>query len=257
MKTRILFVSSLLFFIAKGEVFGQIFHEVGGFVGPVALYSDYGQRNNFDTNIGNTGIGVGLVHYLNFAYGPRNNFNQHFMVRNEFNIHSTGLKHYGEWVADHRQSEGAKKLRAMKGSSTIVELGTHLEYYPRDLRDFSANDFKLAPFASFGLHVVFYNPKASSSLGPINTPETTIPKYINGFKQGMGVTLAAVGTLGTRYKLNDMNDLMLMAKWHYYFSDWVDGLNPRREFNKVVDVPENKSNDWLFWLSIGYVHYLD
>lgn len=257
MRTRLIFVMSLLFILNHGSVSSQTFHEIGGFVGPVALYSDYGQRNDFETNIGNTGIGLGLVHYLDFSYGPRNSFNQHFKVRSEFNFHTTSLQHYGEWVDSKRTSVGADQLRAMKGSSTVLEFGTHLEYYPRDLRDFNYSDYKLAPFASFGVHLVLYNPKVSSSMGPINTPASTPDKYINAFKQGMGTTFAVVGALGTRYKLNDMNDLVLMARWHYYFSDWIDGLNPREEFNKVRPVPENQSNDWLFWLSIGYIHYLD
>lgn len=43
-------------------------HELGFITGPVAFQSDYGERYDFDTNSGNVGIGVGLVHYINFAY---------------------------------------------------------------------------------------------------------------------------------------------------------------------------------------------
>ena len=38
-------------------------HEVGAIVGPVSFKSDYGQRNDFSTNMGNTGYGIGLIHY--------------------------------------------------------------------------------------------------------------------------------------------------------------------------------------------------
>lgn len=257
MKIRLLFLTALLFVFSKEEIQGQIYHEIGGFVGPVALYSDYGQRNDFDTNMGNTGIGLGVVHYLNFSYGGRSSFNQHFMVRNEFAFHTTSLKHYGQWVSPEKTSLGAKQLRAMKGSTTVFEVGSHLEYYPRDLREFSYGGYKLGPFASLGLNVVFFNPKASSSLGPLNTEETTPPKYMNAFKEGMGVSFAIVGAVGTRYKVADGHDISVSARWHYYFSDWIDGLNPRLENNRVVRVPENKSNDWLFWLSVGYIYYLD
>ena len=39
-------------------------HEVGAFIGGVAFQSDF-VRHDFKTNAGNTGIGVGLVHYMN------------------------------------------------------------------------------------------------------------------------------------------------------------------------------------------------
>src|SRR5690625_4670789 len=257
MKTKILFVTVLLTILSARDTYSQIFQEVGGYIGFVAMYSDYGQRNNFETNIGNTGFGAGAVHYLNFSYGRKTDFNLHFMVRNEFSFHTTDLKHYGDWVAADRTSAGADKLRAMSGSTTVVEFGSHLEYHPRDIYSFTYGSFALAPFIGVGLNVVFYNPKATSELGRINTPETTPVKYYNAFKTGMSTTFALVGTVGTRYKLNQESDLMLMLRWHYYFSDWVDGLNPSLEHNKTVDVPENKSNDWLFGINLGYIYYLN
>ena len=42
-------------------------HEVGAIVGPVAFQSDYGERHNLATNAGNTGYGIGIIHYLNFS----------------------------------------------------------------------------------------------------------------------------------------------------------------------------------------------
>jgi hypothetical protein len=43
-------------------------HEVGVIAGPVAFQSDYGQRYNLNTNAGNTGLGIGIIHYINFSY---------------------------------------------------------------------------------------------------------------------------------------------------------------------------------------------
>jgi hypothetical protein len=42
-------------------------HEVGVIAGPVAFQSDYGQRYNLNTNAGNTGLGIGIIHYINFS----------------------------------------------------------------------------------------------------------------------------------------------------------------------------------------------
>ncbi len=43
-------------------------HEIGAIVGPVQFRSDYGQRADEGTNFGNTGFGIGIVHYINFSY---------------------------------------------------------------------------------------------------------------------------------------------------------------------------------------------
>ena len=43
-------------------------HEIGIIAGPVTYQSDFGVRSDLETNIGNSGIGLGLVHYMNFAY---------------------------------------------------------------------------------------------------------------------------------------------------------------------------------------------
>ena len=81
-------------------------HEVGLITGPVAFQSDFGERKNLDTNKGNTGIGIGLVHYINFAYRADcncytadNYFNDHFKLRSEISYNKTTLNHFGEWLS--------------------------------------------------------------------------------------------------------------------------------------------------------------
>jgi hypothetical protein len=61
---------ALFIFVLLGFSFNanaQFFsHEVGVIAGPVAFQSDYGQRYNLNTNAGNTGLGIGIIHYINF-----------------------------------------------------------------------------------------------------------------------------------------------------------------------------------------------
>jgi hypothetical protein len=45
---------------------------------------------------------------------------------------------------------------------------------------------------------------------------------------------------------------MVEARFQYFGSDWVDGLNPNKEI-----YTENKYNDWQVWLTFGYIFYLD
>ena len=249
MNSKLLLMFSFLFLFLKQEVHSQFefSNEIGIIVGPLMLYSDFGERNNFETNTGNVGIGIGITHHMNFAYSSRSYFSEHFKVRNEIDFHTTNLKHYGQWVGEERTSEFADYLRAKRGTVTVFEVGTHLEYYPLSILDFEQESFKVTPFFVLGIHWVSYNAK-------ITTDHPTglyrQGKYnSNAFQQGAGSTFAGVGAVGIRYKLTRESDLTLESRWQYYFSDWVDGLNP--------DVSENKSNEWVYWLNVGYTYYLN
>ena len=242
-------------------------HEVGIIAGPVAFQSDYGVRHDFETNSGNTGIGIGLVHYLNFSYRadcncytPETYFNDHFKLRNELSYNKTKLNHFGEWVTPEKllKSEDSRKLKAMYGSTAITNIGTQLEFFPWSIRDFTATTGSYAPFISLGAQFSFYSTTAKSTLGKLGDPSTTHDIYLHpsdgqkyGFSNGSGSVWSIVSSVGTRYKLTPLSDLMLDLRFQYYFSDWVDGLNPNPAFH-----PANKANDWNVWLNFGYIYYL-
>ena len=114
------------------------------------------------------------------------------------------------------------------------------------------------PFISLGGQFSYYNTKASSTLGPLGTPETTFPKYLvpsdgrpHGYSTESGSVWSVVSSIGTRYKLSPLQDAMIDLRFQYFFSNWVDGLNPNPEIYK-----ENKANDWLVWFNLGYIYYL-
>jgi hypothetical protein len=97
------------------------------------------------------------------------------------------------------------------------------------------------------------------AIGALGTTRTTLKKYLepsdgrpNGFANESKGVLSLVSSIGTRYKLNPLNDLVLDLRFQYFGSDWVDGLNPNKEI-----YTENKSNDWLIWVQFGYIHYLE
>lgn len=233
-------------------------HEIGLIVGPVAMQSDYGERSDLSTNAGNTGFGIGLVHYLNFSYQPECNcyapytyFNDHFKVRTELSYSKTNLRHFGEWVSPDRTSVGAQQLRDMRGSTAITNIGMQLEYFPLSIRDFMASNGSFAPFVSLGAQFSSYNPEAYSTTGPLTIANTPL-KYRDAFTNDSGTTWSVVTSVGTRYKLTELSDLMVDLRFQYYFSNWVDGLSPNPE-----RYPENKANDWLVWLNFGYIYYLN
>lgn len=261
MNARLLLLVIAFLVVPKQEIYSQLgfSHEIGAIAGPFAFYSDFGKRGDVKTNSGNSTIAVGLIHYLNFAYRADCNcytrdkyFNDHFKVRTEINYFSAGnLKHHGRWVAADQQGDSADFLRSMEGSTSALGLGAQLEYFPLSIRDFAARPKSFAPFISAGFHWVNYNSKvtydealgvASDYYGGKYNPATAIDN-------SGGSTWAFVSSVGVRYKLSPLSDLMLDSRWGYYFSNWVDGLNP--------DVTENKANEWLYWLNIGYIYYLE
>ncbi len=235
-------------------------HEIGAITGPVAFQSDYGERHDFSTNAGNTGLGIGLVHYLNFSYRaecncytPETYFNDHFKLRSELSYNKTNLEHFGKWVEDTRTSLTADQLRAMRGSTSVTNIGMQLEFFPYSIREFAVSPGTWAPFMSLGGQFSFYTSKAWSDMGPGlgSLPTVTPDKYINAVRNESSSTWSVVSSVGTRYKLSMLSDLMVDLRWQYYFSNWVDGLNPDPAL-----YPENKANDWNLWFNVGYIYYI-
>ncbi|WP_299112465.1 glutamate dehydrogenase [uncultured Winogradskyella sp.] len=242
-----------------------ISHEIGAFVGAVAFQSDFGVRKDFETNAGNTGVALGIVHYINFAYRADCNcystdtyFNDHFKVRSEISWNKTTLNHFGKWVDDSRTSENAERLRRHTGEAQNWDIGMQLEYFPRSIRAFSAGAYSFAPFAALGAHYVSFNPSVSTSYGlpgGINNNDNFYSYWDDAsggdpfISDESGSTWSVVASLGTRYKLTILSDLFVELRWQYYFDDFIDGLNHK--------LSSNKSNDWNLWLNFGYIYYLD
>lgn len=263
---------SFIFFFVIGvnEGFSQFrfTNEIGIVAGPVAFQSDFGERQDFETNSGNTGFGIGIVHYMNFTYLKRYNsrsrssfFNQHFKVRNELSFNTTQLNHFGKWVDEGRKNENAERLRSHSGSAQNLNVGSQLEYYPLSIREFEAMNFSIMPYVSLGLQYSVFSPKVETSYGngSIDNPDNFFESWVNAADPSFlednflfdesASTLSIVGSVGTRYKLTTLSDLVFDLKWQFFFDDRVDGLDH--------NLRSNKSNDWLVWLNVGYIYYLD
>lgn len=251
--------------ISTGFAQNWFSNEIGVIVGPVAFQSDFGERSDFETNTGNTGIGIGFVHYMNFDYRSGGSvrysyFNDHFMVRSELSLNRTKLKHFGKWVDSNKTSVDADKLRAHSGAANNINIGMQLEYYPISIKEFSYAINTFAPYISLGVHYTLFSPQVFTSYGDgdINNLNNFYSGWYldsNGSRDTEfitstpGTALSLVGSVGTRYKLSRLSDLVLDLRWQYYFSDKVDGLNHK--------LPSNKSNDYLVWLNVGYIFYLN
>src|SRR4051812_5302444 len=159
-------------------------HEIGVIVGPVAFQSDYGERHDLKTNAGNSGYGIGIIHYLNFSYTaecdcfrPETYFNDHFKLRSELSYNKTDLDHFGQWV-EGKSSLGKEQLKAMQGSAAVTNIGMQLEFFPWSIREFSVTVGSWAPFISLGGQFSSYDAKVKSTIGPLGSSLTTFPKYL-------------------------------------------------------------------------------
>ncbi|WP_417939231.1 THC0290_0291 family protein [Flavobacterium sp. RS13.1] len=239
----------------------QLAYEIGFIAGPVAFQSDYGQRHDESTNIGNTGFGIGAVHWINFSSAANGNeyFNEHFKIRSEISFSHTNFQHYGKWI-EGKPSAGKEKLKAMDGKTSMLNIGTQINYSPfMTIHEFEKYVGSFYPYLSVGVVASYYDTKATSSLGPLGTPATTFDKYLvpsDGHKYGFstenGITLSVLLGVGVQYKLDEMNDLLFEVRYQGFNSDWIDGLNPNRDIYK-----ENKANDSQVWFNFGYSHYLE
>ena len=236
--------------------------EVGIIFGPVTFQSDFGERHNFDTNVGNTGFGVGIVHFINFSANNNREsfFTEHFKVRSELSFNTTTLNHFGGYIETAKNQLAISQLKAMSGKSTLLNLGAQLEFSPfMKIHDFENTMGGFSPYVSVGFLATYYSTKISSTMGELGLPSTTFPKYLTpsdghqyGFASENGVALAATAGVGFHYKLTQMSDLMFETRFQAFSSDWIDGLNPNKDL-----YPENKSNDWQVWLNVGYIYYLE
>ncbi|WP_246124811.1 THC0290_0291 family protein [Algibacter pacificus] len=252
-------------FFAFQSIIGQsnTFNEIGIILGPVQFRSDYGERKNSKTNGGNSGFGIGVVHYFNFSYNrSRNDFTKyfinHFKIKNEISYNKTNLEHLGKWVDASRTSDNANKLRAHKGVAENLDFGSQLEFYPLSIRDFQVYSPRIAPYIGLGIHYTIFSPKVSTNYANPDPSATgnvlDSSNFYSGWESGSvdaspGNTFSMVSNVGMRYKLNRYSDLILDLRFQYYFNDWVDGLNHQLE--------SNKNNDWLLWLNVGYIYYFD
>lgn len=236
----------LVFLISYSSIKAQsTYEEIGIMAGPVFFQSDFGAKGDFENAISNVGVSAGVFYYISLNKN-RSSFADNFKVRFEASFMRVDLKHHGKYV--EADTDFARKLRGMKSAVKAGNVGVQLEFYPFKTDDFSQAIF--SPYVSVGGQLTSYSVKAYSMLGNIGTPITTPVKYLDGFKSDSGLVASATASIGFRFKLSDYHALSLDARLQYYFSDWIDGMNPNREI-----YTENTTNDYSATLNLGYIYY--
>lgn len=260
-KHNILLAVIFIAITIHGQTSGS--HEIGFYVAAPSIQTDYGQRNHFMSNVGgNIGVGGGIIHYYQFTdyrykwFQRGNFFSEHFKIRSEISYSQADLKHYGKWVAPSQTSPEANKLRAMHGTTQLINIGSQLEFHFRDLVDYGLRYYKwnFSPYLGLGTQFHFYKPTIVSDYGsgdwkqnPSILPyKWSLPNAVNDKN---GTTFSITLNAGTRFAVGEYSDIFVDARWNYFMSNWVDGLNAK--------VDENKYNDWMLVFQIGYIYYLE
>lgn len=268
---RQLIVTLLFLLLGITSGFSQLgfSHEIGVITGPLQFRSDFGLRDNESTNFGNTGFGIGIVHYINFAYRADCNcyttdtyFNDHFKLRNEISWNRTNLEHFGELVGPGNTTVEADQLRGQRGRAQNFDIGSQLEWFPLSIRAFQNFAYRIAPYVSLGVHYTLFDPRNSTSFGDgdVDNPSNFFNPWVQaqidagadplGFlRDNPGGTFSVVSSAGIRYKIGPLSDLVFDLRWQFYFRDDIDGLDHL--------LPSNRNNDRLIWFNFGYIYYLN
>lgn len=251
---------------------GKVTHEIGFLAGAAFFSTDYGQRFEIKSSgAGNVGFGVGIMHYLTFAdyryrWNQRTNyFRDHFRFRNEISYFNAKLDHFGIYVDESQTSLEADKLRGMHGGAQVINFGTQLEFHFVNITDFGSRrnpKLILSPYISFGMMGVYSMPSLSSDFGDgdwqndqsILYEKWAVPGSVDMSNRFI---FSITASAGTRLKLGEYSDVFIEAKWQYYFSDWVEGLNATEPYGGNLSDPNNLFNDWSLFANIGYVFYLN
>lgn len=239
----------------------KLAHEVGIVFGPVAMQSDYGPKSGFNLSSANTGFGLGVVHFLNFsAQNDRAHFfSEHFKVRSELSFSKSSFKDLRTASSTPPEDE-SPQFSAIKGSSTVLNLGGQIEYSPfMSIHDFENTIGSFSPYISLGVLVSYYSASVSSSLGALGTSATTPQELLSpseghphGYSSEGGISPSAIASIGVHYKLTKMSDLMFESRVQLYNSDWIDGIDPNPGLYTA-----NKTKDWQVWFTVGYIYYLE
>lgn len=244
-KYIILFLSFISFAITQGQNNGRTYQEIGIMGGPVFFQGDFGERFNVNNIIKNVGASASFAYYVSLNE-DRNNLGQRVKIRFDITGMTVNLQHFGPSASS--DTNFGRKLRGMRSDVKIGTLGAQMEYYPWKTDDYSRA--ALSPYIAVGGQINSFSADAYSYLGNIGNIEVVPEKYVTGFRDDSGIAFSTTASLGVRLRLTTFNYLLLEGQLKYYFSDWIEGMNPDRRI-----YTENRNNDFSGTLNIGYIYY--
>ncbi len=225
----------------KGMVVGN---EIGIYLGPTFMQTDYGEANNFKSSVNNGGFGYGIAYIADFSNSKFNSklfsfISKRLKTRIEFSYSKTLFEYDGAPVENPNNPE-YKNFKAMKGKTKLYNFGAFSEIYFLSLKHSS----KFQPYFITGISYSIANPslKTTEALPSAFTPENE-----NVFLEQQNVVSFSSG-LGLRYKLNTI-DFLIESRFNSFFSDRIEGLDS--------NVTADNNNDTQVIFNIGIVFHLN
>ena len=237
-----LFAVLLFFFFINSRAQTNVSHEVGGFFGITAFQTDMGLSTEFAAET-QSNMGFGIAYYLKF-FGSQYNwrsgssfFSEHFKLKTEFSyVSNSNVKFEGD-VGSGIQD----KVDAMKARVKLYNVGLNLEYYIFELEDYSSfyrSSGNINPFVTVGVHYSDPQPDILGNDVSLKGQEEPYTELIDKWQEGAVFLdsesiFSATGGVGVRFGL-DQVDFSFETRYHYFFSDVVEGLNaPNDPGNKI------------------------
>jgi len=219
---------------------------------------DFGARNDWNTNLSNTGFEIGgKIYYNLFPYHWTWNGIYHIRTNLEFTFSRGKLEHIGRWTeGENALSPTGQKLLAMHGRPTIFGLGVGVEYSYQDIQYYNFATlygiYKFNVTPGITLMAVYYKPNLYSDLGDINNPalqpQILHPRFVNKVYNDPGITLGVVFKLMFTYQLYETVHIFLENRATWFLSDKIDGLDVNDEADKYTD--------WLVSPTIGITYFV-
>lgn len=218
-------------------------NELGVFLGPTFMQTDYGEAEQFDSSINNTGFSFGVAYIADFSSSRLNSgfgraFTEHVKLRGELSYMRASFAYDGK-PTESLNTESAL-FKAMKGNTKILSIGIFTEINVFNLN----NDKKLQPYLILGGSYSSVDPNLESSL---TLPSIYLPEEDYVFMEKQNV-FSYSGGIGTRYKLDEI-DIVFEYRLTNYTSDKVEGLES--------SIAGNKNNDTQTNFNIGVVFHLE
>jgi hypothetical protein len=226
------------------------------FTGYSFMKSDFGARNDWNTNINNTGVELGGKIFLNlFPFHWQWQGMYHFRTNVIFDISYGRVDHIGKWT-EGKTGPIANKLRNMYAKPFTVGVGFGMEYSLQDLQYF--NFTRLYGIYRFNVSIgvdlmgFYYTPNIASNLGDITDPVEQFnilhPRFVGKIYPQSGFTFGTTFKLSFHYQINESYHIYLENRATWFASDKIDGLD-------VNDEPD-KFNDWLFTPAFGIIYFI-
>ncbi len=247
-----LFAVLLFFFFTNAHAQTNFSHEVGGFFGIAAFQTDMGLSTEFAAE-NQSNMGFGITYYLKF-FGSQYNwrsgssfFSTHFKLKTE-------LSYISNSNITFEPAGLNTKLDDMKAAIKLYNVGLNFEYYIFELEDYSSyykSSGSINPFVTVGLHYSYSQPDILVNDVSLKGQEEPYTELISKWQEGAVFLepdnlFSATGGVGVRFGL-DKVDFSFETRYHYFFSDVVEGLN-------APDDPGNKNNDTMITANIGIIY---